>query len=120
MPIVIELSYWNIHSYTFLYVVFIIIVFLILLRELNRNDDTSVSFFSFLTTSQKKDNMKKQLQLVRDEYEIAKTVEVNRKTAQKIREMYNDLASAISIKLQFPQIKTKLRAFQDKYKYLWK
>ena len=111
MPTVIELSYWNIHCYTLLYVAFIIFWFLLVLRYLNRNDDTS--FLSFLTTSQKKDNTKKQLQLVRDEYEIAKTTD---KTAQ----MYNDLASSISVKLQFPQIKAKLRAFQDKYNYLLK
>lgn len=114
MPTVIELSYWNIHCYTILYVAFILFWFVLGLRYLNRNDDTSS--LSFLTTSQKKDNTKKQLQLVRDEYEIAKTNEVSRKTAQ----MYNDLASSISVKLQFPQIKAKLRAFQDKYNYLLK
>lgn len=116
MPTVIELSYWNIHCYTILYVVFIIFWFLIILRYLNRNDDKSVSFFSFLTTSQKKDNMKQQLQRVRDEYEISKANNVNRKVADQINRMYNDLASAISIRLQIPEIKAKLRAFHEKYK----
>ena len=116
MPTVIELSYWNIHCYTILYFVFIIFGFLVILRYLNRNDDKSVSFFSFLTTSQKKDNMKKQLQIMRDEYEIAKAINVNRKVADKINRMYNDLASAISRRLQIPQIKAKLMAFSEKYK----
>jgi hypothetical protein len=83
---------------------------------MNQNDDKSVSFFSFLTTSQKKDNMKKQLQIVRDKYEIAKDARVNRKVADQINRMYNDLASAISIRLQIPEITAKLKAFRAKYK----
>ena len=98
-----------------MYVAFIVAIFVLYLRYSNRNDDTSVSFFTFLTTSQKKDNTKNQLQLVRDEYEIAKAENVRIQTAIKIDNIYSDLVSAISAKMTFPEIQKKLEAFRKKY-----
>ena len=112
MPIVIELSYWNIHCYTIMYVAFIMFWFLLILRFFNRNDDTSASFFSYLVSYQKKDNMKKQLKQVSDEYETERNEYINRQTTQKMERMYNDLASAISV---HPEIQSKIRAFRDQY-----
>lgn len=113
MQTVIELSYWNIHCYTIMYVAFIIFWFLLILRFFNRNDDASVSFFSYLTSYQKKDIMKKQLQLVSDKYESERMEYINRKIKEQMERMYNDLASAISLR---PEIQSKIRAFRDQYK----
>jgi hypothetical protein len=116
METVIELSYWNIHCYTMMYVIFIIFVFLFVVRYLNRNDERSVSFFSFLVTSQKKDIMKNQLRTESERYEDDRSNYIKVRIEEQILQMLEALVRAISTSLSFPEFKLKIKAFRDRYK----
>ena len=116
MSRVVELSYWNINCYTILYVVFILAAFVVFMTRYNNSDSTSVGILATMTTSHKKDNIKKVIQESRDEYVMARILKTDQQTSIKIERIYKDLASAISTKLTFPKIIQKMKAFRTKYK----